>query len=293
LNNSDTTVTNATRYLPCLLAYWSPPSPEQCAVCRHKLPHNWLWKPAGVAPPTSRLQTSALEALRKLGFCCESEATVDGMHVDITLPLHSAVVEINGPHHFSANTRKELGATALKHRLLRAMGQTVVVVRFQDWARSAEGQQQRMARLVTAAGIALPAWDENGERSGQHADSPLPGAWAASWRANAAEGAVAAASCSSGGTMNTFTPFARRPVQAASDAAQPGAQVQRSGTCQAAAPASQADIVEAPSADVETITRRAAAIDMIQFQRGTLNKHDLLRRAALRRCRQQERRQGA
>ncbi|CAM9396651.1 unnamed protein product, partial [Phaeothamnion confervicola] len=42
-------------------------------------------------------------------------------------------VEVDGPAHFTRNTRRILGHTVLKHRMLREMGWTVVQVPFHEY----------------------------------------------------------------------------------------------------------------------------------------------------------------
>lgn len=53
--------------------------------------------------------------------------------VDMALPLQKIVIEADGPTHFTCNTNKPLGATALKRRLLRKLGWSLVVVPYYEW----------------------------------------------------------------------------------------------------------------------------------------------------------------
>lgn len=53
--------------------------------------------------------------------------------VDVALPGMRLAIEADGPTHFAINTRRPLGATLLKRRLLSQLGWTVVDVPFFEW----------------------------------------------------------------------------------------------------------------------------------------------------------------
>ena len=62
--------------------------------------------------------------------------------VDMALPDKKIVIEADGPTHFANNTRKPLGATALKRRLLHRLGWHTVSVPYFEWGTCADQKQQ-------------------------------------------------------------------------------------------------------------------------------------------------------
>lgn len=53
--------------------------------------------------------------------------------VDMALPEHRIVIEADGPTHFMTNGHRAVGATCLKHRLLKRLGWRLVVVPYYEW----------------------------------------------------------------------------------------------------------------------------------------------------------------
>lgn len=54
--------------------------------------------------------------------------------VDMALPKHRIVIEADGPTHYMTNGYRPVGATSLKHRLLRRLGWRLVVVPYYEWS---------------------------------------------------------------------------------------------------------------------------------------------------------------
>ncbi len=53
--------------------------------------------------------------------------------VDMALPEHRVVIEADGPTHFMTNGHRAVGATSLKHRLLKRLGWRLIVVGYHEW----------------------------------------------------------------------------------------------------------------------------------------------------------------
>ena len=62
--------------------------------------------------------------------------------VDMALPDRKIVIEADGPTHFTNNTRRPLGATALKRRLLCRLGWNIVSVPYFEWGACSDQKQQ-------------------------------------------------------------------------------------------------------------------------------------------------------
>lgn len=62
--------------------------------------------------------------------------------VDMALPSKKIVIEADGPTHFTCNTKKPLGATALKRRLLKKLGWNLLVVPYYEWNTQASQDEQ-------------------------------------------------------------------------------------------------------------------------------------------------------
>ncbi len=54
--------------------------------------------------------------------------------VDMALPEHRIVIEADGPTHFMTNGYRPVGATSLKHRLLKRLGWRLIVVPYYEWS---------------------------------------------------------------------------------------------------------------------------------------------------------------
>ena len=78
--------------------------------------------------------------------------------LDVAWPKIRCGLEVDGPLHFAANSRRPLGATRLKRQLLRHAGWTCASVPFYDWDRlnsgTSQGDKQRyLADLFRESGI--------------------------------------------------------------------------------------------------------------------------------------------
>jgi hypothetical protein len=92
---------------------------------------------------------SSLEMAHEMEFM-----TADALfRIDIAFPQAKVAVEVDGPLHFSNNTRLPLGSTAIRRRLLEQSGWTVVSVPFFEWdplASSKERQKYLTDKLKTS-----------------------------------------------------------------------------------------------------------------------------------------------
>ena len=90
---------------------------------------------------TSKLQMNVSECLSRLGVLHENEAKVGGLSVDMKLAegvgQGGIVVEVDGPTHYCRSsdgcTRRELGITVFKRRMLEGLGWKVVNVPYWEW----------------------------------------------------------------------------------------------------------------------------------------------------------------
>ena len=111
------------------------------------------WEDALRSSSISGMQRDVSDTLQRMGFSHDSEALVeDGMFsVDILVDGQAAVIEVDGPHHFTRNTRRPLGPTLLRRRLLSGRGLQVVSVPFYEWDACSgfEAKCSLLARLLT------------------------------------------------------------------------------------------------------------------------------------------------
>ncbi|KAL6785384.1 hypothetical protein ACKKBG_A00045 [Auxenochlorella protothecoides x Auxenochlorella symbiontica] len=105
---------------------------------------------------TSSLQKQVFAALQELGLAPLMEEWREGQYsIDIAIPTELIAVEVDGPTHFPWASRRVLGKTALKRRLLTAMGWRVLPVPFYDWPEAGlEAQAAYMRSRL--AGLGLP-----------------------------------------------------------------------------------------------------------------------------------------
>lgn len=102
-------------------------------------------------------------ALQELGLAPLMEEWREGQYsIDIAIPTTLVAVEVDGPTHFPWASRRVLGKTALKRRLLGAMGWRVLPVPFYDWPEA--GLDAQAAYLRTRLrGLGLPQGMEAGK----------------------------------------------------------------------------------------------------------------------------------
>ena len=83
----------------------------------------------------SRLQAEVAQHVAALGFDLEEEYVDEqtGYSVDAFISRYKLAVEVDGPFHFIANGKAQLGSTVMKHRLLRQSGMLLVVVPYFEW----------------------------------------------------------------------------------------------------------------------------------------------------------------
>ena len=84
--------------------------------------------------------------------------------VDTALPKHKIAIEADGPTHYATNTRRPLGNTMLKRRLLKQLGWRVVNIALFEWLEEdgsgggSEGHKAELLRnKLEAAGVSIDA----------------------------------------------------------------------------------------------------------------------------------------
>ena len=84
----------------------------------------------------SDTQRQVSKALRAIGWAHEEEVNVSGVVVDM-LGADGRVVQVDGPFHYTTcpqtGVERVNGATSWNTRILEALGNTVVRVRYRDW----------------------------------------------------------------------------------------------------------------------------------------------------------------
>ncbi len=83
----------------------------------------------------STLQNDVAKTLKHMGYDIQEEIIDDktGYSLDIYIPDHDIVVEVDGPAHFGYNSKQPLGRTVIKHRHLTNNGYAVVKVPYFNW----------------------------------------------------------------------------------------------------------------------------------------------------------------
>ena len=59
-------------------------------------------------------------------------------------------IEVDGPHHFTANTRQALGEMLARQKLLEARGWTVISIPFYKWSNKNNEARQAYLHKVTS-----------------------------------------------------------------------------------------------------------------------------------------------
>lgn len=112
-------------------------------------------------------------------LACEYVPSDCAQSLDVAWPDVKCAIEVDGPLHFSANTRLPLGATRLKRHLLASAGWTVASVPFYAWDRlgATQEQKQRYLRdLFVSSGIhdALLMYRQQQQMQSPQLDEPAP-----------------------------------------------------------------------------------------------------------------------
>ena len=83
----------------------------------------------------SRLQTEVSQRVTELGFELETEFmdAKTGYSLDLFIPEYQCAVEVDGPFHYHADGKSQLGSSVMKHRHLRQRGIVLVVIPFFEW----------------------------------------------------------------------------------------------------------------------------------------------------------------
>ena len=117
----------------------------------------------GAEASTSRLQTEVMQRVVELGLAVEEEFVDDqtGYSLDIYLPQYRCGVEVDGPFHYIANGKSQLGSTVMKHRHLRQCGFALIVIPFFEWnvlnGRGESDRDRKLAYLRAKFDQALPS----------------------------------------------------------------------------------------------------------------------------------------
>lgn len=83
----------------------------------------------------SRYQKEVYTIVNSIGIDCSMEYfdPVEEYSIDIAVPAHRLAIEADGPTHYALNTKRALGPTVLKHRVLEKLGWKVLPVPYFDW----------------------------------------------------------------------------------------------------------------------------------------------------------------
>ncbi|CAL8461792.1 g1323 [Coccomyxa elongata] len=118
-----------------------------------------VWKETVKNTLSSRFHMDVSQMLRDMGVAHDFEyVTEDGLFsLDIATagPRGPVAIEVDGPYHFTLNTRQPLGSTLIRRRLLHALGWTVLSVPFYDYYRlgSAAAKMHYLAQLLQKVDI--------------------------------------------------------------------------------------------------------------------------------------------
>ncbi len=72
--------------------------------------------------------------LKSMDIEFKNEIEINGLIVDICFSKTNIIIELNGPLHYAHQSRKPLGPTEFKIRLLIAMGWQVISIPWWDWS---------------------------------------------------------------------------------------------------------------------------------------------------------------
>ncbi|KAK9864416.1 hypothetical protein WJX84_005546 [Apatococcus fuscideae] len=75
--------------------------------------------------------------------------------MDISLAREKVCIEVDGPHHFSANTLRPSGENLARQRLLRARGWAVVSIPFFKWSDKDDDDHVKLLQSVSASPAAM------------------------------------------------------------------------------------------------------------------------------------------
>ncbi|BDA49701.1 probable RAP domain-containing protein, chloroplastic [Coccomyxa sp. Obi] len=115
-----------------------------------------VWR-ASVHPVarTSKLHDDVSAVLWSLGVAHKNnDVTADGLFcVDIALDGGKVIIEVDGPTHFSVNSRRPLGRTVARKLMVEARGHVVRSIPYYEWCAldSLEQQQAYVWRLLASA----------------------------------------------------------------------------------------------------------------------------------------------
>jgi len=111
----------------------------------------------------SRLQAEVAQYVAELGLELEEEYVDEktGYSIDIFIAGYRCAIEVDGPFHYIANGKSQLGSTVMKHRLLRQGGMLLVVVPFFEWnslnAAPGDSNYNKLAYLRAKLEAVLPS----------------------------------------------------------------------------------------------------------------------------------------
>ncbi|CAL5220538.1 g2573 [Coccomyxa viridis] len=107
------------------------------------------------AARSSKLQEDVSRVLWTLGVAHKNnELTSDGLFcVDIALEGENVIIEVDGPSHFSVNSRRPLGRTVARKLMIEGRGYIVRSIPYYEWCSldSMEARQTYLWRLLASA----------------------------------------------------------------------------------------------------------------------------------------------
>ena len=107
------------------------------------------------ASKSSNLHKQVSRALASLQVQHTNEHSVCGLVVDIALLAEQTVLEVDGPCHFCRDSRRELGPTRSKQRLLQRLGWRVLRVPYFEWD-ALRGPEEQRKYLCSVLDISHP-----------------------------------------------------------------------------------------------------------------------------------------
>ena len=81
--------------------------------------------------------------LHSIGIEHVNEHPISGMIVDIVIASARIVIEVNGPWHYGFKSRRVLGPTLFKERMLRKLGWQLVPIAYFEWKALTDAQARQ------------------------------------------------------------------------------------------------------------------------------------------------------
>eukprot|EP00803_Ostreobium_quekettii_P009551 evm.model.scf_85EXC.8 EVM.evm.TU.scf_85EXC.8 scf_85EXC:58931-61486(+) len=217
---------------------------------------HWLERVTHEVKRQTSFHTEVADTVKALGLEFELEH-LDHYSIDIALVKHKVAIEVDGPSHFVLNTLQPMGATILKWRGLSGLGWRVVSVPFFKWDKlgTLELRQAYMKNLLEKSGVVF------GE-----------GTVGAS---NCAQDMVSAADGSEG---------SQGDLEVEGSGAMPGEVEDGGSLCKPSTGTQEG--AEDPEQQEGSVKDVAQKLDIMEYGRGSISKHQLLVNAAARKVKE-------